>query len=75
MLACSPWAYTVPGVAKEQDKGALDKWRKAEAAYADAVAGYMKGEAPVLGKAELVEMTRLRSKADRWRERFFKSGV
>lgn len=50
----------------------LMRWRDAEAAYAKALAPFMKDGHEPLTKKLLVEMVELRGKADRWRDRYFR---
>lgn len=57
----------------KQEKDPLERWRAAEAAYAEALAPFVgDGEAPRLSKSELSELVSLRHRADKWRERYFK---
>ena len=60
-------------MAKDSDKDPLARWRHAEAEYAEAAAAFLgKGDAPHLKKSVLIELVSLRSRADKWRERYFK---
>jgi len=57
----------------KQEKDPLERWRAAEAAYAIALAPFVgDDETPSLKKAQLSELVRLRHRADKWRERYFK---
>lgn len=52
----------------------LDHWRRAEGAYAAAVRDFLgEGDAPRLGKQDLVDMVSLRAAADRWRELYYQA--
>jgi len=59
------------------EKDPLERWRHHEAEYRAAAGPFLDGEyadgddAPVLDKATLLELVRLRDKADRWREKYF----
>ena len=59
------------------EKDPLERWRHHEAEYRVTAAPFLDGDAagggdaPVLDKATLLELVRLRDKADRWREKYF----
>lgn len=52
----------------------LERWRHFEAQYAESVARYLGGgDSPELDKDVLVTLIGLRTKADRWMERYYKA--
>jgi hypothetical protein len=57
------------------EKDPLDRWRHHEAEYRAVAAPFLDvadaGDAPMLDKTTLLELVRLRDKADRWREKYF----
>lgn len=62
----------VPKSGKDADP--LERWRHFEARYAERVAPFVAGDGvPQVDKDAMVELASLRAKADRWRDRFFKS--
>ena len=62
----------VPSVAKD-DADPLERWRHFEQRYAESVAIFLReGAPPPVAKDEMIELASLRSKADRWRDRYFK---
>ena len=52
---------------------ALDRWREAEHSYAQAVNEFMleAQTATPMDKDQLIDLVRLRAKADKWRERYY----
>ena len=70
------WLLTFAGyspvMAKEIEKDPLGRWRRAETDYAAAITGFMQGDSDHLSKDGLIALIDLRSKADKWREKYFK---
>jgi len=59
-------------MAKDEEKDPLTRWRRAESDYAEAIAPFLKGEPRKMSKDTQVSLARMRAKADRCRDRYFK---
>ena len=57
-----------------KDSDPWERWRHFEEKYAEQLAPLLAHDSiPALDKDEMIELASLRAKADRWRDRFFKS--
>ena len=65
----------VPAMPKGESKQEpLERWRHFEERYAERVAPFLgESDASALDKDAIVDLVGLRAKADRWRDRYFKS--